>query len=811
MSFGFDYMQSVRRIKVLIIGGSLATLFVLGMEVWREHFSGMWRSHQSRYATMLPEEFRAHFEIGLKQAFLPDLSRVDRCQTCHIGIENPAMKDAELPLRAHSGTLLDKHSPETFGCTVCHQGQGRATWLPDAHGDVPHWEEPLLRGPLVYTSCGRCHVENSPFGEFTEQFGGRVADAEIYVGDLERNIPGATLLGRGKALFLRSGCLGCHVYRGQGGSHAPDLTHVGDKGVHGYDFSHLPPGRERTPLQWLIEHFLDPGAVSPGTVMPDMGVNREEALGLAAYMLSLRSQSVPSRYRAPSMRAKGEPAGGKRLYELFCVACHGKDLAGSQVPEIRTPTLSNADLLSVASDEYLEAIITHGRSGTKMPSWSAGGLTKGQIKRLVTYIRSFERKSAELASVSPHRGDAAFGKALYRGNCANCHGKKGEGGIGTALGSQEFLMMASDEFLARVVVEGRPDSGMPSWKRLSSVEISDILAYIRSWQDTGARKEEVLSRLESGAGRPAHGEDIYQSKCRDCHGTDARGAIGPSLIAKDLISRVSNEYLVHAIRDGRPGTAMPSWTTLTTQEICDLISYLRLASKARYRKVTAPILQGDPANGGLLYRQACESCHGPKGVGGVGPQLANRVFLDHASDRFLYETIGYGLEGTPMRGFLKGSKGGAGIAEFSPTQISDLVAYVKSLRFRPLDRSLVRPVLGNTARGREIYEERGGCVACHGTHGEGALGTALGNPRFLDQVTEGFLIGTMVLGRGGTQMRQYGSWGTAKLSLADFMDVAAYLRTLPSQRPAGPTGSRSFSLRASIGSWKRGARAASPR
>ncbi|MHC4853050.1 MAG: c-type cytochrome, partial [Planctomycetota bacterium] len=688
MSIEFDHTRAARNTKIWIIVGSLATMFFLGLEAWREHFAAEWRDHQRNYASLLPAEYQANFQVGLRQAFLPEIGRVDRCQSCHIGIEDPAMADQEQPLRSHSGDLLQTHPPEDFGCTICHQGQGRATWLPDGHGDISHWERPMLRGPLIYTSCGQCHVENTAFGELTEQFGGRVADAEIYEGDLSRNIPGARLLGRGKRLFVSLGCLGCHSYQGKGATRGRDLTHVGDKGVHGYDFSHLPAGAQRTPLAWLTEHFLDPGAISPGTVMPDMGVRRDEALALAAYMLSLRSQTVPSRFRAPSQVAKGRPASGRQLYDLFCVACHGRDLAGSYVPEIRTPSLSNEDFLSVASDDYLEAIIRHGRSGTNMPAWSAdkAGLTDAQIQRIVAYIRSFAPDRADISSISSVRGDAAMGAAIYRGNCANCHGRKGEGGLGTALRSQGFLMMASDQMLARTIVEGRPNTGMPSWRNLSSQEVSDVLAHLRTWRGAGPDPAEIIAYVKSGAASQRIGKKIYRGNCADCHGRKGQGAVGPSLNSEAFLGIVNDEYLIHAICEGRPGTAMPAWTVLSVQDVGDLVVHLRSFAKVEYRKPVAPVTQGDPDNGSHLYAQACASCHGQQGSGGLGPQLANPVFLARATDGFLYQTIAHGRPGTPMLGFLRRGpgkqKGASGIVEYTATQIADLVAYLRSLRFR---------------------------------------------------------------------------------------------------------------------------------
>lgn len=801
MRGGFEGTYSAAAFKVLTIVGCLGTLGFLLAEMVRENFAGEWRAYQKRYIEKVDPALRAGFEIGIKQAFLPELDRVDRCQSCHIGIDDPAMADQAQPLTTHPGELLRQHPPETYGCTICHQGQGRAIERQAAHGRVAHWEEPLLEGDLVYTTCGRCHPEGGLFGFERELFAKPGAPTEVHVGDLEATVPGAEVLRRGKRLFAESGCLGCHLYRGVGGVLGPDLTHVGDKGVHGYDFSHLPAGVERTPLAWLEQHFMDPGAVSPGTVMPGIGSTREDARALAAYMLSLHAQTVPTKYRPPVFAARGDVADGSRLYRLFCVACHGRDLAGSDVPEIRTPSLSNEDFLAVADREYLTYIITNGRSGTHMPAWGpdTGGLSKTQIDRLVDYVMSFAADRTRPADVSVRDGDPRYGRSVYRGNCAACHGLDGEGGIGTRLNSPDFLAMSSDEFLVRTILDGRPGTGMPSWRNLEPQAVSDLLAYVRTWGDVGAEVSEVLALLESGEVDPTMGARLYRARCAACHGAGGGGAIGPSLDNDGFQSLVSDEFLVRSIRDGRPGTAMPAWRDLEARDLADLVSFIRSLSDAPRAVVEPTVAQGDPDHGRLLYERACASCHGRDAVGGVGPQLRNPVFLDLASDGYLFRTIADGRPGTAMRGFLRGSgsndartRGAAGIAEFTAPQIADIVAWLRLQQYAAPSEAPRYAVLGSASRGREIYEGQGGCARCHGEAGQGGVGPALGGRAFLARAPEGYLLGTMVLGRHGTEMRAFAGGGIADLSTEQLMDVAAYVRTLAGRRPPGRAGWRRY-------------------
>ena len=801
MTDDFGHTRPAQLFKLLTVVGCAGTLVFLLLEAYRENVKGEWRDWQEQYAARLDPALAASFESGVKQAFVPGLGSVDRCQSCHVGIDDPAMATAEVPLRSHPGDLLAVHRPEDFGCTVCHQGQGRALSEDAAHGEVPHWEHPLLRGEMVYTSCGRCHAENGLYGQDAELFASVAPGGEIFRGELSRQVAGARLLNRGKELVLESGCLGCHVYQGKGGTLGPELTHVGDKGVHGYDFSHLPPGVARTPLDWLREHFADPGAMSPGTVMPGFGVEGDDAEALAVYMLSLQSRDVPAGYRAAPRGDRGEAASGRDLYELFCVSCHGRDLAGSEVPEIRTPSLSNEDFLSVADADYLRFIIRHGRSGTEMPAWGAdsGGLNEAQIDRIVDYILSYEPRHADLADVSARRGDPGMGRHVYRGRCASCHGVDGEGGVGTRLNSPDFLAVASDEFLLRTILDGRLASGMPSWRNLRAQNLSDLLAFLRTWGNAGADVAQIEAHLASDAVDAALGGRIFRARCSKCHGASAEGGVGPSLDNPAFLSIASDGYLARAILDGRPGTAMPAWRELAAADVGDLVAWLRSRSDVEYAPAPDLALRGDPEHGALLFGRACASCHGKDAVGGVGPRLRNPVFLDSASDGFLYQTVAYGRPGTPMRGFLKGSDehapfryGAAGVADLSRAQVADVVAWLRSLQHSAPAAEPPHAVLGSASRGREIYEETASCAKCHGYEGQGGVGPALGNRDFLAQANEGYLIATMVLGRSGTEMRNFDASGLAHLQTADLMDVAAYVRTLGQRIPEGRGGWRRY-------------------
>ena len=88
---------------------------------------------------------------------------------------------------------MKTHDPDKFGCSPCHQGNGRATTsVEKAHGNYEHWLWPLFPKQNVEAGCQTCHA----------------ADMVLVSGDVGWTIS------EGKDLFRQKGCMGCHRYEG---------------------------------------------------------------------------------------------------------------------------------------------------------------------------------------------------------------------------------------------------------------------------------------------------------------------------------------------------------------------------------------------------------------------------------------------------------------------------------------------------------------------------------------------------------------------------------------------------------------------
>jgi mono/diheme cytochrome c family protein len=670
-----DEQNYIWRFRLLaLVSGSV--LLLLLVTAWiRESFLPEWKEYQSQYQHLVMERSEEEgFSIDrtrrIREMSPAGLKRTDRCLTCHQGIENPSMTDAAQPHRLHPGDHLLHHPVEKFGCTVCHGGQGRAIDLLNAHGEHPstHWNFPLLHPPYLESSCGKCHL-----GIFSDQV----------------QLEGTGTFLRGKEIFSREGCLGCHRARGVGGILGPDLTQQGEKTKHDYSFTNI--RGEQTISNWLKEHFRDPEMVSPGSDMLKIDLPEDDLEALATFTMGLAKPDISYEYLGvealQEFRGTRDRLGPVRAYAMICSSCHGKQGEGKDYEQYKTgvPALSNYDFIRVVSPESLQFTLMHGRGGRQMASWLPvhSGLSVSEIDSIVFMLEARHKPGILVAEVSRREGNTASGNDLFLQNCSMCHGEKGEGGIGLPLNNPDMLSVASDRLITRTLLFGRNTAGMPAWPGYNAGELSNLLSFIRTW----GNGPEIDPSIELPAGDTKKGDLQYHYLCSRCHGEFGEGDTGPAILTRDFLDLVSDYFLYETISGGRTHTAMFGWTEdvqgegkLDRQGISDIISYMRQKGEAERDYIYQGSNPGNALKGKELFLANCAACHGEQGRGIKAPALNNQEFLSTFSNGYLFATLSIGRSGTPMPSWGSGSKD---YPSLTSSQRKDIAAYIRSWqRFR---------------------------------------------------------------------------------------------------------------------------------
>ena len=112
------------------------------------------------------------------------------------------------------------------------------------------------------------------------------------------------------------------------------------------------------------------------------------------------------------------------------------------------------------------------------------------------------------------------------------------------------------------------------------------------------------------------GRALFETRCAQCHGGDAKGISGPDLTLLWAIG-TNDDRVFQTIQMGVSGSIMPS-STAPDKELWAIVAYLKNIS-------TVPPSQndrGDAVRGEEIFSSTCASCHRVNGRGGhLGPDL----------------------------------------------------------------------------------------------------------------------------------------------------------------------------------------------
>lgn len=604
-------MNKLRKVYAI---AAIVFLCVLSVSPLKDYLSE-WRAIQkdyNRYIEKLPQKVKPA-PVALQQIWVRKLNRIDRCTTCHTGIDNDKLANAPQPFRSHPQI---PHDMENFGCTICHNGQGLATVFADAHLPSDFWDKPVLPNLYVESSCGRCHI-NDPL-ELTPT------------------------LNRGRQEITELTCIGCHdLPDGYRKSFIPSLDGIGNKVVS---------------RNWLTHWLKNPREVQPQTKMPDFMLTDKEVEILSDFLMSFKTfsngvmlDSLPEIYLENKDDDNFIDLGKTRFREARCISCHIVEGKGGHLAP---------DLIKIASKATAKWIFNYIincqnlQPGVEMPKY---GFSTEEAAAVTAYLESeMVDWGAPEDTVATHQPPANFfeqGMALFNQyNCGGCHALSSEkvtmnrGPDLASIGSKKIYQIdfgtTDIPHTLHNFIESKISSPMsfgettrmPEYQ-LSETNLQAIAALLLSFQNEPIPLEFIRSASSPKEYNPQGmvGQIIRKYSCLKCHTINQTGGtIAPdlSIVGSQLQQQWVERYfkLPYSLRPIME-ERMPN-LFISEDEIETLTNYFNTVL------VDDSVFIGNDWDNSIaaiergqgLFREkyGCQSCHIIDGKGGyVGPPLDN--------------------------------------------------------------------------------------------------------------------------------------------------------------------------------------------
>lgn len=529
---------SFRRLFFVMAALTLASVVWV---IWDEAVTRRpWKGYQEQFNTLLIARGEPAQPIRLHQVTIPDLGVVDRCHSCHLGVERTDLDDPEIPLvfqtHPRREELLTPHPPDQYGCTICHSGQGEQTkgvgWADFDHGrSDPYWERAMYTDPFVESSCVACHIDDDP-------------------------VPGADTYNWGAQLFEDLRCGGCHS--------TPLIDELPEIAM---PFNQL---RSKSSQSVLEEVLRDPTVFRPNARMPqfwpqpvdpttgialsadDLAYSAwqqqrdQEIRSLVAFIGSVEPAEMVLDLSLDQIEDPDRIESGRGLFDqVGCRACHDVDLPEPDAQDEGITFAPNlARIGDVASPGWLSAWLRQPRDlwpHTRMPDMR---LTDEERLDLVAFLTSLREEGSPMLEPSWNQASAelveAGRDAVQRYGCYGCHpipGFERAGRVGADLddfGDKPPDMLAWGEaevscdrpelecWTTLKIREPRRVQGqdlilsMPDM-RVSEEEALALAVFILAHRNTSI-PERYRHRLSDAEQALQAGErEVARANCRGCH------------------------------------------------------------------------------------------------------------------------------------------------------------------------------------------------------------------------------------------------------------------------------------------------------
>lgn len=245
--------------------------------------------------------------------------KVDRCTTCHMGIDKQGFEEAPQPYTTHPNLDLylstnSPHPMNEYGCTGCHAGRGRGTdFISAAHSPdnsemaerwkndeelkwhpLHHWDTPMLPMKYVEASCLKCHAGSIPIQE-------------------------SPTLAMGMSIVEKGGCFGCHQIDGfeDTPKPGPGLRKIAQKTSKDFAFKWILEPRGFRENSWMPHFFNQVNNDDPESVER----SEQEIHAMVEYLFD-RSED----YTMDRLPRGGDSENGRMLVNsLGCLGCHASE------------------------------------------------------------------------------------------------------------------------------------------------------------------------------------------------------------------------------------------------------------------------------------------------------------------------------------------------------------------------------------------------------------------------------------------------------------------------------------------------------
>ena len=571
---------------------SFVVLTVHGV-VFYDQFFHRWERHQTAYFEQARSLSKNEAERAALEARSPRIeqtlvtsfgdTRVDRCTTCHIASDDPRFAAYAQPLKSHpysaamgdvqrNGRWERRHKFADFGCTVCHDGQGRGLETKYSHGEDEFWPEPLT-GYVTQATWRRDFAPKLKGKEYMEANCAQCHTAEDFAGTPNVN--------RGRKLFYAMNCYGCHKIDGMSeGTLGPDLTEAGKK----------------FKIDYLWESIVEPRANLDSSFMPNFHLGDADVRALVIFLKSRRgvnfAETSLDRYKAhienvavviPPGTA-GEKAGEQLIADRACTACHKLGAKDGGI----APDLSYEGL--IRDNSWLMDHFINPRSRVPDSIMPTFRFPAEDFEHITAYLGSLKTPPPAMAPVE-----------TYKALCERCHGEKGDGQGKVAwyldpsprdLTKAAFMTSKPRERFVTSIQDGVPGTSMPSWKyALKPEQVNGVLSYVLTtftkepMRDFKPHNVPDQNPIASAQASIKHGEEIFLLRCTGCHGRKADGK-GPNsqditpkprnLRNSAFVARVNDRRLFDSVLYGVQGTAMPSWIDYVSKnDVGDIVNFIR--------------------------------------------------------------------------------------------------------------------------------------------------------------------------------------------------------------------------------------------